>query len=61
MRTRVSGFIQGHAKNTKGKEMTELELFGYAVIAATGICVAVWLMVATCALLWVWEWARDKE
>jgi hypothetical protein len=41
--------------------MTELELFGYAVIAATGICVGVWLLVATYALLRVWEWARDKE
>jgi hypothetical protein len=61
MRTRVSVFIQGRAKNTEGKEMTELELFGYAVVAATSICVGVWLMVATYLLLWVWEWARDKE
>ena len=41
--------------------MTELELFGYVVVAASGICVGVWLMVATYLLLWVWEWARDKE
>jgi hypothetical protein len=40
--------------------MTELELFGYAVIAATGICVGVWLLVATYALLWAWESLRGK-
>ena len=58
MRTRVSVFIQGRAKNTEGKEMTELVLFGYAVIAATGICVAVWVAVASLIVLSVWEWAR---
>ena len=41
--------------------MTELELFGYAVVAASGICVAVWLTVAAYIVLSVWEWARDKE
>ena len=40
--------------------MTELALFGYAVIAATGICVAVWLAVATYIVLSVWEWARRR-
>ena len=38
--------------------MTELELFGYAVIAASGICVAVWVAVASLIVLSVWEWAR---
>lgn len=28
--------------------MTELELFGYAIIFATGICAAVWLTLADC-------------
>ena len=60
MRTRVNGFIQARAKNTKGKEMTELELFGYAVVAATGICVAVWLTAAAYIVLSVWEWTRRR-
>jgi hypothetical protein len=40
--------------------MTELELFGYAVIAATGICVAVWLTATGYIVLSVWEWARRR-
>jgi hypothetical protein len=40
--------------------MTELELFGYAVVAATSICVAVWLTAAAYIVLSVWEWARRR-
>ena len=40
--------------------MTELELFGYAIIAATGICVAVWVAMASLIVLSVWEWARSR-
>ena len=40
--------------------MTALELFGYAVVAATGICVAVWLTAAGYIVLSVWEWTRRR-
>jgi hypothetical protein len=40
--------------------MTELELFGYAVIAASGICVLVWVAVASLIVLSVWEWTRRR-
>ena len=40
--------------------MTELELFGYAVVAATGICVAVWLTAAAYIVLSVWELTRRR-
>ena len=40
--------------------MTELALFGYAIVAATGICVAVWLTAAAYIVLSVWEWARSR-
>ena len=40
--------------------MTALELFGYAVVAATGICVGVWLTAAAYIVLSVWEWARRR-
>jgi len=40
--------------------MTEVELFGYGLILATGICVAVWLAVASLIVLSVWEWTRSK-
>ena len=41
--------------------MTELELFGYAIIFATGICATIWLLVAACIIVSVWEWARGKH
>jgi hypothetical protein len=40
--------------------MTELELFGYGLIVATGICVAVWVAVASLIVLSVWEWTRRR-
>ena len=40
--------------------MTELQLFGYAIVIATGICAAVWLTLAGCIVISVWEWARSK-
>jgi len=40
--------------------MTELELFGWAIVFATGCCVAVWLVLAYCILFSVWEWSRGK-
>ena len=41
--------------------MTEIELFGYAIIVATGICVSIWLLVAGCIVFSVWEWVRGKH
>jgi len=35
--------------------MTELELFGYAIIAVTGICAVIWLLVAVCIGISIWE------
>ena len=40
--------------------MTELELFAYAIVFATGICAAVWLTLAGCIVFSVWEWVRGK-
>ena len=40
--------------------MTELKLFAYAIVVATGICAAVWLTLAGCIVFSVWEWARGK-
>ena len=40
--------------------MTELELLGYAIIVATGICATIWLLVAGCIIVSVWEWARGE-
>ena len=40
--------------------MTELQWFGWAVVFATGLCAAVWLTLAGCILLSVWEWVRGK-
>ena len=38
--------------------MTELELFAYAIVFATGICAAVWLTLAGCIVFSVYEWVR---
>ena len=40
--------------------MTELELFGYAIVVACIICVAVWLTAAAYIVLSVWEWTRHR-
>ena len=40
--------------------MTELELFAYAIVFATGLCAALWLTLAGCIVFSVWEWVRGK-
>jgi hypothetical protein len=40
--------------------MTELELFGYGLILATGICVLVWVAVIVCILLATADWVRSR-
>lgn len=35
--------------------MTELELFAYAIVFASGLCAAVWLTLAGCIVFSVWE------
>ena len=40
--------------------MTELELFGYGLIVATGICVLVWVAVIVCILLATADWVRSR-
>jgi hypothetical protein len=40
--------------------MTELELFGYGLIVATGICVLVWTAVIVCILLATADWVRSR-
>ena len=43
--------------------MTELELFGWAIVFATGLCVAVWLVLAYCMLFSVWggSWGKYER
>jgi len=40
--------------------MTELEWFGWAIVFATGCCVAVWLVLAGCILFSVYEWGKHR-
>ena len=40
--------------------MTELELFAYAIVFASGLCAALWLTLAGCIVFSVWEWVRGK-
>ena len=40
--------------------MTEVEVFGYGLIVATGICVLVWAAVIVCILLLTVDWVRSK-
>jgi len=40
--------------------MTEVEVFGYGLIFATGICVLVWAAVIVCILLAGADWVRSR-
>jgi hypothetical protein len=40
--------------------MSEVELFGYAIVVACIICAAIWLLVAGCILRGVWESVRGR-
>ena len=40
--------------------MTEVEVFGYGLIVATGICVLVWAAVIVCILLLTVDWVRSR-
>jgi len=40
--------------------MTEVEVFGYGLIFATGICVLVWVAVVACILLLTVDWVRSR-
>jgi hypothetical protein len=41
--------------------MTQVEVFGYGLIFATGICVLVWVAVIVCILLAGADWIRGKR
>jgi len=40
--------------------MTGVEVFGYGLIFATGICVLVWVAVIVCILLATADWVRSR-
>ena len=40
--------------------MTEMEWFGWALVFATGCCMAVWLVLAGCILFSVYEWGKHR-
>jgi len=40
--------------------MTQIEVFGYGLIFATGICVLVWVAVVACILLLTADWVRSR-